>query len=113
MSNETPELLDVKLVSPGWMNKYLLTYRLPDGSNVEYESVSRKGLAEYRSRLEANADGRGGRPEKADAVCIVPVLHDDSLLLITGIPVSRERLGDRLSRRTHGTRRDVARMRRP
>ncbi len=82
MNGNTPELLDVKLVSPGWINKYLLTYRLPDGSTVEYESMSRKGLAEYRSRLEGNAAGCGGRPENADAVCIVPVLPDDSLLLI-------------------------------
>lgn len=82
MNGNTPELLDVKLVSPGWINKYLLTYRFPDGSTVEYESMSRKGLAEYRSRLEGNAAGCGGRPENADAVCIVPVLPDDSLLLI-------------------------------
>ena len=62
MNGNTPELLDVKLVSPGWINKYLLTYRLPDGSTVEYESMSRKGLAEYRSRLEGNAAGATAGP---------------------------------------------------
>lgn len=78
----TPTLLDVELVSPGWINKYLLKYQLADGSVIEYESVSRKGLEQYKAQLETNARGEGGRPEHADAVCIVPVLPDDSLLLI-------------------------------
>lgn len=82
MSHETPKLLNVELVSPGWINKYLMTYKLPDGRVVEYESVSRKGPDAYRAQLELNAAGQGGRPENADAVCIVPVLPDDSLLLI-------------------------------
>lgn len=82
MRDKTPKLLDVEQLSSGWINKYLLKYRLPDGETIEYESVSRKSLEEYRARLEINAKGQGGRPENADAVCIVPVLPDDSLLMI-------------------------------
>ncbi len=79
---KTPELLNVELVSAGWINKYLLTYKLPDGQLYEYESVSRKGLEAYQQALERNGKGEGGKPENADAVCIVPILPDDSLLLI-------------------------------
>lgn len=75
----TPILKDVRQVSDGWLKKYILTYEKPDGDTFEYESVSRKGLAEYKAALEANAAGI--QPE-ADAVCIVPILPDDSLLLI-------------------------------
>lgn len=74
-----PQLENVKLVSDGWLKKYILTYRQPDGTRYEYEAVSRKGLKEYEASLEANAEGA---VPKADAVCIVPVLPDDSLLLI-------------------------------
>lgn len=82
MNEKNPRLLNVELISPGWINKYLMTYEMPDGRTIEYESVSRKGLDEYKHQLEVNARGEGGRPENADAVCIVPVLPDDSLLLI-------------------------------
>ncbi len=75
----TPTLQDVRLVSDGWLKKYILTYQKPDGGTFEYESVSRKGPEEYRAALEANA---AGVQPQADAVCIVPVLPDDSLLLI-------------------------------
>ena len=77
-----PKLVDVKLVSSGWINKYILTYELPDGQVIEYESVSRKGLEAYKARLKRHAEGEGGSPSEADAVCIVPVLSDGSLLLI-------------------------------
>ncbi len=86
-----PQLQDVRLVSDGWIKKYVLTYLMPSGETYEYEAVSRKGIDEYRAALELNAlacgdggdalDG-GASPETADAVCIVPVLPDDSLLLI-------------------------------
>lgn len=82
MSHKNPKLLSVELVSPGWINKYILRYELPDGRVIEYESVSRKGLEGYKHQLEANASGDGSKPENADAVCIVPILPDDSLLLI-------------------------------
>ncbi len=74
-----PELIDVKLLSDGWIKKYLLTYKLADGTIYEYESVSRKGLDQYRAALEANRQGASADP---DAICIVPILPDDSLLLI-------------------------------
>lgn len=77
-----PKLLDVRLVSGGWINKYVLTYRMPDGSTYEYEAVSRKGPDAYRAALEQNAHGDTRDPLATDAVCIVPILPDDSLLLI-------------------------------
>lgn len=109
---KTPNLLNVELVSSGWINKYLLSYELPDGRVIEYESVSRKGPEQYAAALERNGEAdRCGAPggegdgcraavfgegagnaalggpegdgfEGADAICIVPVLPDGSLLLI-------------------------------
>lgn len=75
----TPILQDMRLVSDGWLKKYVLTYQLPNGDIYEYESISRKGPEAYRAALEANARGE---EQPADAVCIVPILPDDSLLLI-------------------------------
>ncbi len=74
-----PVLEDIQLLSDGWIKKYLLTYRQPDGSLYEYEAVSRKDPEAYEAALRANAEGK---QRSADAVCIVPVLPDDSLLLI-------------------------------
>ncbi len=74
-----PRLQDVSLVSDGWIKKYQLTYRRPDGTLYTYESVSRKGPEAYRAELERNA--RGEAPH-CDAVCIVPRLEDGSLLMI-------------------------------
>lgn len=75
----TPELLGIETISTGWLNKYLLRYRLPNGEEIEYESVSRKGPVEYANSLKENSSGKAARP---DAVCIVPVLPDDSILII-------------------------------
>ena len=77
--NHLPQFRDIELISDGWIKKYLLTYEMPDGSSYQYESVSRKGLDDYRAQLLGNAAGQTPVP---DAVCIVPVLPDDSLLLI-------------------------------
>ncbi len=74
-----PRLADIELVSPGWLNKYVLTYDMPDGSKYRYESISRKSPEHYREELERNARGL---PPASDAVCIVPILPDESLLLI-------------------------------
>ena len=74
-----PKLQGVDLLSDGWIKKYKLTYMMPNGQLYEYESVSRKGLEEYKKALESNSKG-GNQPP--DAVCIVPILPDDSLLLI-------------------------------
>ena len=39
-----PELLDIEQVSDGWIKKYILTYRLPNGRELKYDVVSRKAL---------------------------------------------------------------------
>ena len=58
MSNAVPRLQAIRLVSEGWINKYVLTYAMPDGSLYEYESASRKKPDAYRRALEASA-GQG------------------------------------------------------
>lgn len=79
MKEQDPILANIEQVSSGWINKYLLTYTLPDGSTYEYESVSRKGLDAYRESLENNATGKS---TQADAVCIVAQTPENKLLLI-------------------------------
>lgn len=75
----SPQLEDIRQVSSGWINKYVLTYELPDGTRYEYESASRKKLDDYRRSLEGRA---AGAAPTADAVCIVPQTADGTLLLI-------------------------------
>lgn len=79
MPVQTPTLTDIQQVSEGWINKYILTYTLPDGTLYEYESTSRKGLDDYRQALERN--GRGAAA-CSDAVCIVGQTANDCLLMI-------------------------------
>lgn len=74
----TPTLESVETVSTGWINKYHLHYTLPDGRPYTYEGVSRKGPERYEAALEAL--GSTGAPTP-DAVCIVPLLPDGSVLL--------------------------------
>ena len=74
----TPALEPVETVSTGWINKYHLHYTLPDGRPYTYEGVSRKGPERYEAALEAL--GSTGAPDP-DAVCIVPLLPDGSVLL--------------------------------
>lgn len=74
----TPALESVEAVSTGWINKYHLHYTLPDGRPYTYEGVSRKGPERYEAALEAL--GSTGAPDP-DAVCIVPLLPDGSVLL--------------------------------
>ena len=74
----TPTLESIETVSTGWINKYHLHYTLPDGRPYTYEGVSRKGTARYEAALEAL--GSTGAPDP-DAVCIVPLLPDGSVLL--------------------------------
>ena len=76
---QTPTLEDIEQVSDGWVKKYVLTYRLPDGSPHTYEMASRKGLDQVRELLEANAAGR--QPEGADAVCIVARTPRDTVVM--------------------------------
>lgn len=107
MRKAAPKFRDMRLVDSGWLNKYVLTYELTDGSLYEYEAISRKGPDEYRRTLVRNgqaaavnngavgngAVGNGspcengaasGFPPEAqsDAVCIIPFLPDGSILLI-------------------------------
>lgn len=109
MQRETPQLKNVEQVSEGWVNKYVLTYVLPDGTDYQYEAVSRKGLDAYRAELERlgkrsdaaiaavdagaedfgasaleEAEGVANLAEKrvADAVSIVPVTRRNELVLI-------------------------------
>lgn len=74
----TPALASIETVSTGWINKYLLHYTLPDGSPYVYEGVSRKGPERYEAALAALGASEAPVP---DAVCIVPVLPDGSVLL--------------------------------
>ena len=74
----TPTLESIETVSSGWINKYHLHYTLPDGRPYTYEGVSRKGPERYEAALEAL--GSTGAPDP-DAVCIVPLLPDGSVLL--------------------------------
>lgn len=74
----TPALESIETVSTGWINKYHLHYTLPDGRPYTYEGVSRKGPERYEAALEAL--GNTGAPTP-DAVCIVPLLPDGSVLL--------------------------------
>ena len=74
----TPALESVETVSTGWINKYHLHYTLPDGRPYTYEGVSRKGPERYEAAL--GALGSTGAPDP-DAVCIVPLLPDGSVLL--------------------------------
>ena len=74
----TPALESVETVSTGWINKDHLHYTLPDGRPYTYEGVSRKGPERYEAALEAL--GSTGAPDP-DAVCIVPLLPDGSVLL--------------------------------
>ena len=74
----TPALEFVEAVSTGWINKYHLHYTLPDGRPYTYEGVSRKGPARYEAALKTLRST--GAPDP-DAVCIVPLLPDGSVLL--------------------------------
>lgn len=78
-THQLPTLKGIEQVSSGWINKYLLTYALPDGTDYRYEAASRKKLDAYRAEIEGAVRGR---PVRADAVCIVPETPDGKLLMI-------------------------------
>ena len=73
-----PHLDSIETVSTGWINKYRLSYTLPDGRPHTYESVSRKSPERYAQAL---ADLGAGAAPVPDAVCIVPILRDKVLLI--------------------------------
>lgn len=76
----TPTLEAVVQTSDGWVKKYVLTYRMADGSLHEYEVASRKDPDAFRAHLEAN--GAGQKPTGADAVCIAAVTPNDAVVMI-------------------------------
>lgn len=53
---EQPQLEKLEQVSDGWIKKYVMTFRLPNGSTKIYESVSGKDFDTYRTELERNAE---------------------------------------------------------
>ncbi len=107
-SAATPQLLSINQISKGWINKYELTYQLPDGTLFCYEAVSRKPLERFRANLmhanqpEAinettdcanataannaaaaeNTQGVGASSDTADAVSIVGITPNNTVLLI-------------------------------
>ncbi|RNL40836.1 NUDIX hydrolase [Slackia equolifaciens] len=86
--NKFPKFLDVEQVSSGWINKYILKFRLPDGRDYQYEAVSRKPLDVYKAELET----QGPVDPQVDAVCIVGYTAEGSFLLIKEFrfPMNRE-----------------------
>lgn len=74
----TPLLKNIEQVSDGWLKKYVLTYELPNGTTIEYESVSRKAIEEYSRELYREE----GFLPRTDAVSIVPRTVDDEIVLI-------------------------------
>lgn len=72
---ETPRLESVEQVSEGWINKYILHYRMPDGSDYVYESVSRKKKDDYERSLRSAT-------QASDALSIVGTTPEGEILLI-------------------------------
>lgn len=77
MTTEDPILESIEQVSDGWIKKYVLTYRMGDGSKHTYETASRKGLEDYRSALL-----HGIGDARPDAVCIVALTPENNLVMI-------------------------------
>ena len=75
---DLPILKGVEQVSDGWLKKYVLAYDLPDGRELNYEVVSRKGLEQYGAEIR----GEAAAEPSTDAVCIVGHTADDAFLLI-------------------------------
>ena len=49
-----PELIHIDKQADGWVKKYVLTYKLPDGSLHYYHCATRRDLDAYSAELEAN-----------------------------------------------------------
>ncbi|HIT52035.1 MAG TPA: NUDIX hydrolase [Candidatus Aveggerthella excrementigallinarum] len=86
---QTPAFESMELVSSGWINKYVLTYRMPDGRTHVYESASRKKPEAYERELRAADAAQAAREAGAssaavqpDALSIVGRTVDDEILLI-------------------------------
>jgi len=70
-----PQLLDIEQIDGGWIKKYLLKYRLPNGEPYAYESISRKSLEDYKAELLRTGT-------TADAICIVGITPQRELLMV-------------------------------
>ena len=82
---KTPILKNVEQVASGWVNKYVVSYEMPDGRLNSYECASRKPLEAFRAGLEARGQRsvQGvDRAEAPDAVCIVAQTPRNSLVMI-------------------------------
>lgn len=103
-----PELVDIRKEADGWVKKYVLTYRLPDGTLYDYHCATRREEEAYRAELARNAEASKalmGAAELAgadaanaaetsnganvassgnapDAVCIVARTPRDTLVMI-------------------------------
>lgn len=103
-----PKLTGIEQLSSGWVNKYILTYEMPDGRMHSYECASRKKLEAFRAGLEErgrisravlaesaasparceaasapSAEAAGDLNQAApDAVCIVARTPRDTLVMI-------------------------------
>lgn len=75
-----PKLLNIEQIASGWVNKYVLTYEMPDGRPHNYECASRKPIDAFRAGLEAR--GAGKTDAAPDAVCIVARTPRDTLVMI-------------------------------
>lgn len=96
---DLPVLKGVEQVSDGWLKKYVLAYDLPDGRELNYEVVSRKGLEQYGAEIR----GEAAAEPSTDAVCIVGHTADDAFLLIreeTGYDLVRNEDGSPANART-------------
>lgn len=92
---ETPKLEQIVLEADGWVKKYVLKYRLPDGSAFDYHCATRREHDEYLAELTRNAAAseaamsalaKGGPLPAAqkftpDAVCIVARTPRDTLVM--------------------------------
>ena len=75
-----PKLLNIEQIASGWVNKYVLTYEMPDGRPHNYECASRKPIDAFRAGLEARGEGKVDAAP--DAVCIVARTPRDTLVMI-------------------------------
>ncbi len=92
---ETPRLEAIEQQADGWVKKYVLTYRLPDGTLYPYHCATRRGPEEFEAELMRNAEAsakamkaiRTGDTMPAvaqftpDAVCIVARTPRDTLVM--------------------------------
>ena len=76
--NEQPILKHIELLSDGWLKKYLLTYALPDGREITYDAISRKGPEAYERELRRAP----GEAPRVDAVSIIATTDEGEILLI-------------------------------